>query len=73
MRKCSNGNRVGRHTTDGREDLLSRLQRYPKQSLAEHTDADFAGAVWEAVDMLCDLFNEIDELVWEKMKKEQQN
>lgn len=41
--------------------LLDRLKRYSKKCLTERTDGDFADAVWEAVEVIDGLLNDLQE------------
>ena len=41
--------------------LLDRLKRYSKHCLTQHTDPDFAEAVYEAVDVIDGLLNDLQE------------
>lgn len=41
--------------------LLDRLKRYSKNCLKECTDGDFADAVWEAVEVIDGLLNDLQE------------
>ena len=41
--------------------LLDRLKRYSKKCLTERTDGDFAEAVWESVEVIDGLLNDLQE------------
>ena len=41
--------------------LIDRLKRYSKKCLTERTDGDFADAVWEAVEVIDGLLNDLQE------------
>lgn len=41
--------------------LIDRLKRYSKHCLTQHTDPDFAEAVYEAVDVIDGLLNDLQE------------
>lgn len=41
--------------------LLDRLKRYSKKCLTERTDGDFADAVWEAVEVIDGLLNDLQD------------
>jgi len=41
--------------------LLKRLHRYSEQCLTERTDDDYANAVYEAIDLIDNLLNDLQE------------
>ena len=52
--------------------LLDRLKRYSKHCLTQHTDPDFAEAVYEAVDVIDGLLNDLQEALDTIEKKDKE-